>query len=394
MSRLTKCSFCGAQIKYKQTKCEYCGSEIIKQEKISDKKIFIEREILISSLSEKFLNLFKQSKSKINKNKKNLKRKIKSIIIRPAYIAKKLNIKTETIQNNSTYKKIGLGFVIISASFILSLLIFETYHLSTYKSLLKETKKLLENGDIVKAEKSIELLTKTLKKTNFHKINKNRKKSWVQNYLFDISNIYREIARIELSNNNFRSNILNLKNAQKFYNNNAIRTDLIFGYYYLSKELFDDGNYETAKEKAKKVNNLIFKFNYNPSRWTNFVNNFPGNINEFVADYNFLIGKSFSFLNNHEFAVFYFARAFRFKSNYTFENLNKYLKANQLKTIDDYCEDNNYFKTTYYEDWLEQTDYEVLCIKNSHYIDYSDDFNFSEIKKYRSMKWLPSKKIK
>ena len=106
MSRLTKCSFCGAQIKYKQTKCEYCGSEIIKQEKISDKKIFIEREILISSLSEKFLNLFKQSKSKINKNKKNLKRKIKSIIIRPAYIAKKLNIKTETIQNNSTYKKI------------------------------------------------------------------------------------------------------------------------------------------------------------------------------------------------------------------------------------------------------------------------------------------------
>ena len=40
MSRITKCSFCGAQIKYKQTKCEYCGSEIIKQEKISDKNLY------------------------------------------------------------------------------------------------------------------------------------------------------------------------------------------------------------------------------------------------------------------------------------------------------------------------------------------------------------------
>ena len=395
MSRTTKCSFCGAQVKYKQTKCEYCGSEIIKQEKISDKKIFIEREIFIPSLSEKLLNLLKKSKSKINKKKINLKRIIKSIIIQPAYIAKKLNIKTETIQNNPTYKKIGLGLIIISASLVLPLLGFEIYHLSTYKSLLRETKILLENGDIVNAEKSIVLLTKTLKKTNFHKITlKNKKKSWVKNYLFDISNIYREIARIELSNNNFESNILNLKNAQKFYNDNAIRTDLIFGYYYLSKELFDDAKYRTAMRRAKDIHNLVFEFYYNPRLWNNFVNNFPGNINEFVADYNFLIGKSFSFLNNHEFAVFYFARAFRFKSNYTFENLNKYLKANQLKTIDDYCEDNTYFKTTYYEDWLEQTDYEVLCIKNSHYIDYSDDFNFSEIKKYRSMKWLPSKKIK
>ena len=127
MARRTKCTFCGAQIKYKQTKCEYCGSEIIKQEKISDKKIFIEREIFIPSLSEKLLNLLKKSKSKINKTKINLKRIIKSIIIQPAYIAKKLNIKTETIQNNPTYKKIGLGMVIISASLVLPLLVFEIY---------------------------------------------------------------------------------------------------------------------------------------------------------------------------------------------------------------------------------------------------------------------------
>ncbi len=396
MSRITKCSFCGAQVKYKQTKCEYCGSEIIKQETISEKKILIEREILIPSLSEKFLNLFKKSKSKINKTKINLKRIIKSIIIQPAYIAKKLNIKTETIQNNPTYKKIGLGLIIISASVVLPLLVFEIYHLSTYKSLLRETKIFLENGDIVNAEKSILLLTKTLKKTNFHKITfEKRRNSWIKNYLFDISNIYREIARIELSNNNFESNILNLKNAQKFYNDNAIRTDLIFGYYYLSKELFDDGNYETAKNKAKVVSNLIFNFNYNQSHWTNFVKTFPENINEFIAANNFLIGKSYSFLNNHEFAVFYFAKAFRINSTYNFENLNKYLKANQLKTIDDYCEDNTYFPTrNYYEKRLEQPDYKVLCMKKIHYRDYYEDFNyFKFIKIVETTKGEPSKKI-
>ena len=385
MSRITKCNFCGAQVKYKQTKCEYCGSEIIKQEKISDKKIFIEREIFIPSLSEKLLNLLKKSKSKINKTKINLKRIIKSIIIQPAYIAKKLNIKTETIQNNPTYKKIGLGMVIISASLVLPLLVFEIYYLSKYMSLLTETKKLVKNKEIFKAEKSIEEIIKTLKKTNFNKISFNK----------SISNIYREIARIELSNNNFESNILYLKNAQKFYNDNAIRTDLIFANYYFAEELFDDGNYETAKDKAKKVNNLIFKFNYNQSRWSNFVKTFPENINEFIAANNFLIGKSYSFLNNHEFAVFYFAKAFRINSTYTFENLNKYLKANQLKTIDDYCEDNTYFPTrNYYEKRLEQPDYKVLCMKKIHYRDYYEDFNYFKFRKIvETTKGEPSKKL-
>lgn len=385
MSRITKCNFCGAQVKYKQTKCEYCGSEIIKQEKISDKKIFIEREIFIPSLSEKLLNLLKKSKSKINKTKINLKRIIKSIIIQPAYIAKKLNIKTETIQNNPTYKKIGLGMVIISASLVLPLLVFEIYYLSKYMSLLTETKKLVKNKEIFKAEKSIEEIIKTLKKTNFNKISFNK----------SISNIYREIARIELSNNNFESNILYLKNAQKFYNDNAIRTDLIFANYYFAEELFDDGNYETAKDKAKKVSNRIFKFNYNQSRWTDFVKTFPENINEFIAANNFLIGKSYSFLNNHEFAVFYFAKAFRINSTYTFENLNKYLKANQLKTIDDYCEDNTYFPTrNYYEKRLEQPDYKVLCMKKIHYRDYYEDFNYFKFRKIvETTKGEPSKKL-
>lgn len=385
MSRITKCNFCGAQVKYKQTKCEYCGSEIIKQEKISDKKIFIEREIFIPSLSEKLLNLLKKSKSKINKTKINLKRIIKSIIIQPAYIAKKLNIKTETIQNNPTYKKIGLGMVIISASLVLPLLVFEIYYLSKYMSLLTETKKLVKNKEIFKAEKSIEEIIKTLKKTNFNKISFNK----------SISNIYREIARIELSNNNFESNILNLKNAQKFYNDNAIRTDLIFANYYFAEELFDDGNYETAKDKAKKVSRRIFKFNYNQSRWTDFVKTFPENINEFIAANNFLIGKSYSFLNNHEFAVFYFAKAFRINSTYTFENLNKYLKANQLKTIDDYCEDNTYFPTrNYYEKRLEQPDYKVLCMKKIHYRDYYEDFNYFKFRKIvETTKGEPSKKL-
>jgi len=385
MSRITKCSFCGAQVKYKQTKCEYCGSEIIKQEKISDKKIFIEREIFIPSLSEKLLNLLKKSKSKINKTKINLKRIIKSIIIQPAYIAKKLNIKTETIQNNPTYKKIGLGMVIISASLVLPLLFFEIYYLSKYMSLLTETKNLVKNKEIFKAEKSIEEIIKTLKKTNFNKISFNK----------SISNIYREIARIELSNNNFESNILNLKNAQKFYNDNAIRTDLIFANYYFAEELFDDGNYEKAKDKAKKVSNLIFKFNYNQSRWTDFVKTFPENINEFIAANNFLIGKSYSFLNNHEFAVFYFAKAFRINSTYTFENLNKYLKANQLKTIDDYCEDNTYFPTrNYYEKRLERPDYKVLCMKKIHYRDYYEDFNYFKFRKIvETTKGEPSKKL-
>ena len=385
MSRITKCNFCGAQVKYKQTKCEYCGSEIIKQEKISDKKIFIEREIFIPSLSEKLLNLLKKSKSKINKTKINLKRIIKSIIIQPAYIAKKLNIKTETIQNNPTYKKIGLGMVIISASLVLPLLVFEIYYLSKYMSLLTETKKLVKNKEIFKAEKSIEEIIKTLKKTNFNKISFNK----------SISNIYREIARIELSNNNFESNILYLKNAQKFYNDNAIRTDLIFANYYFAEELFDDGNYETAKDKAKKVSRRIFKFNYNQSRWTDFVKTFPENINEFIAANNFLIGKSYSFLNNHEFAVFYFAKAFRINSTYTFENLNKYLKANQLKTIDDYCEDNTYFPTrNYYEKRLEQPDYKVLCMKKIHYRDYYEDFNYFKFRKIvETTKGEPSKKL-
>ena len=188
---------------------------------------------------------------------------------------------------------------------------------------------------------------------------------------------------------------MNLKNAQKFYNNNAIRTDLIFGYYYLSKELFDDAKYRTAMRRAKDIHNLVFEFYYNPSLWNNFVNNFPGNINEFVADYNFLIGKSFSFLNNHEFAVFYFARAFRFKSNYTFENLNKYLKANQLKTIDDYCEDNTYFPTrNYYEKRLEQPDYKVLCMKKIHYRNFYEDFySFQFDKIVETTKGEPSRKL-
>ena len=387
MARRTKCTFCGAQIKYKQTKCEYCGSEIIKQENILDKKIIIDKDFLIPSLSEKFSNFLKKSKSKINKTKINSKKIVKSIIIQPAYIAKELNIEIETIQKNPTYKKIGLGILTILASIILPLLIFEIYQLSTYKSLLKETKKLLENKDTIKAEKSIEKIIKTLNKTNFHRIPL-KASGEKKNYLIDISDIYRGIARIELTNNNFRSNIFHLEKAQKFYNlsfgryrlpiNSSLKTDLIFAYYYLARELFDDGDYETAKDKAKKISDLLYKPYFRRSYWNNFVKTFPENINEFIADYNFLIGKSYSFLNNDESAVFYFAKAFRIKSNYTFENLNQYLLANQLKTIDDYCENNTinnpYFPSNYYQkSILEQSDYKVLCMKKSHYTDHYDE---------------------
>ncbi len=69
--------------------------------------------------------------------------------IEPAYIAKELNTQ---IENDQSLKKIFFGFLAISGSTFLIFWIFEIYHLNNYRNLLIETKSLIKNKDIGKAE--------------------------------------------------------------------------------------------------------------------------------------------------------------------------------------------------------------------------------------------------